>query len=109
MGKVEYYYYSGCELTREEYVEEMLKKVGKALFVKYYYEFKRQDSSNIGIITENYSDDSKRRRTGCAVSLFRQGLSDSALLNIANSKRLDESVRSIAKCIYSCEFDKVMI
>jgi len=108
MGNIEYYYHSGSEVTREEYVEEMLKRIGKAVFVKYYYEFKREDSSYFEFMTEDYSPGSKKRRAGCAVSLFRQELNGDALSNVAASQRVDEKTRRLARYVYSCEFGTVM-
>jgi len=106
MQQVEFYYLSGDEMTREEYVEAILCKIGKPIFVKYYDDFKRLDPDLYNVIAEDYTEASKKRRTGYAISLIRQGLAEDALLNIARSKKIGGEYSALAGCIYSCEFKK---
>ncbi len=103
---VEYYYIAGAEVTREEYVDMMLRKIGKEIFAKYYYDFRRLDFEVYSLINENYTEKSKKRRTSLAISLIRQGLAEDALLNIASAKKIDPVIARLARSIYSCEFHK---
>ena len=101
-----YYYRSYGTVTRDQYVEDTLKFIGKVVFVRYYYDFRRQDPGVYTVITEDYTEASKKRRTKYAISLFRQGLEKHALQNVMNSKRIERCYSDMAKSIYSCEFDK---
>ena len=103
--KGEFYYRSYGTLTKAQYVEDILTLIGKAVFVKYYYDFKRLDPGLYNVITEDYTEGSKKRRTKYAISLFRQGLEKEALLNVMNSKRIDKCYSQMAKSIFSCESD----
>ncbi len=100
----QYFYISGSQVTREEYVDVMLKKVGKEIFVKYYYDFRRLDPNVYTLISEDYTEKSKKRRTSVAISLIRQGLSEYALQNIANSKKVKPVAAKLARSIYFCDF-----
>ncbi|MBR1680916.1 hypothetical protein IJ707_03900 [bacterium] len=71
-------------------LERTLHSVGKAIFVKYYYFFKDDthysNSDLIEIISENYTDKSKKSRTGHARMIFRNNLNIEALEIIIKSK-----------------------
>lgn len=103
---VEYYYIAGAEVSRKEYVDIMLKKIGKEIFAKYYYDFRRLDPRVYSVITEEHTEGSKKRRTSMAISLIRQGLAGDALLNIAFAKKVDPAIARLARSIYSFEFNK---
>ena len=102
--EVEYYYISGGEVSRDEYIEIMLGKIGKEIFARYYYDFKREDPDLYKVIEEPYSISSKKRRTSYAISLFRQGLAKDALYKVAKAKRIDPVMARYAAAVYSCEF-----
>lgn len=106
--EVEYYYISGGEVSREEYIEIMLGKIGKEIFARYYYDFKRLDPDVYRVIEEPYSVSSKKRRTSYAISLFRQGLAKEALFKVATAKRIDPVMARYAAAVYSCEFREII-
>lgn len=100
----EYYYIDCGQVTRREYIEAMLDAVGKAIFAKYYWEFRREDVSMYYVIEENYSEYSKKKRTSYAVSLFRQGLAKEALEIVGKARRIDPVLSAHARALYFCEF-----
>lgn len=103
-NEFDYYYINCAQVTKEQYIEEMLDVVGKAIFAKYYWEFKTEDVSVYKLIEEKYSDYSKKRRTAHAISLFRQGLNKEALAVVASAKKIDPVLSAYARALYSCQF-----
>ena len=103
-NEAEYYYIDCGQVTRRGYIEAMLDVVGKAIFAKYYWEFRREDISLYYVIEENYSDYSKKKRISHAVSLFRQGLAKEALEMVGRAKKIDPVLSAHARALYSCEF-----
>lgn len=76
-------------------LERLLCAVGKQSFVKYYNYFKDENytSSHIlKIITEDYTDKSKRSRLGHARMIFNNKLNLEALKIIINSKVSEETI-----------------
>ena len=76
-------------------LDRLLNAVGKQTFIKYYNYFKdlTYNSSDIlDIITEDYTDKSKRSRLGHARMIFNEGLNKEALKIIINSN-VPESVK----------------
>ncbi len=100
----EYYYFDGTEVTREEFVEMTLDAVGKSVFSKYYYDFKRGDPEVYKLIEENYSDNSKKKRTYHAINLFAMGLQKDALVRVMHAQKIDPALAAHAKAVYSIEF-----
>lgn len=77
---------------------ELLNRVGKAVFVKYYNDFKTKSSQEcIKAISEPYTDKSKTSRTSKAKRIFRENMHGEALRLITESNRLDESIKTRAK------------
>lgn len=79
----------------EKYLENILNRVGKATFIKYYYEFKNlneleaSDRTVVEKIEENYTLKSKMSRTSKAKRIFREELEINALEIIINSPKVD--------------------
>lgn len=86
-------------------LDRLLNAVGKQTFIKYYNYFKdlTYNSSDIlDIITEDYTDKSKRSRLGHARMIFNEGLNKEALKIIINSN-VPEDIRNEAKKILEKE------
>lgn len=76
----------------------MLNCVGKAVFVKYYYDFKTKSNQEcIKAISEPYTAKSKATRTSKAKRIFRENMHGEALRIIIESNRIDEAVKKRAK------------
>lgn len=76
-------------------LERLLCTVGKQSFVKYYNYFKDENytsSDILKIITEDYTDKSKRSRLGHARMIFNNKLNLEALKIIINSKVSEETI-----------------
>ena len=76
-------------------LERLLCAVGKQSFVKYYNYFKDENytsSDILKIITEDYTDKSKRSRLGHARMIFNNKLNIEALKIIINSKVSEETI-----------------
>lgn len=86
-------------------LDRLLNAVGKRTFIKYYNYFKdlTYNSSDIlDIITEDYTDKSKRSRLGHARIIFNEELNKEALKIIINSN-VPEDIRNEAKKILEKE------
>lgn len=70
-------------------LQELFKSVGKQIFVKYYYYFKDSQNYTVAdvakIISEDYTEKSKRSRTGHARMIFNNGWNIEALKIILSS------------------------
>lgn len=85
-------------------VDRLLNSVGKAIFIKYYYNFKNHSRDYcIMAFTEEYTDKAKSSRTGHAQTIFRNGLEKEALKIIISSNRLDENIIQTARDILKQE------
>ena len=91
-------------LGEDEYIDEQIKKIGKRIFAKYYYEFKTLDSAVYECIEEDISEQSKIRRTRYAISLIKSGFSEKALRSIASSEKVDRETAALADSILTYEF-----
>lgn len=84
-------------------LQELFKAVGKQIFVKYYYYFK--DSRNysvsdiVDIIEEDYTEKSKRSRTGHARMIFNNCWNIEALKIISNSNVPIETIHECKKIL----------
>ena len=84
-------------------LQELFKAVGKQIFVKYYYYFK--DSRNysvsdiVDIIEEDYTEKSKRSRTGHARMIFNNSWNIEALKIISNSNVPIETIHECKKIL----------
>lgn len=89
----------------EKYLENILNRVGKRTFIKYYYDFKnlndleQSDKTVVEKIEENYTLKSKISRTSKAKRIFREGLEINALETIINSPKVDVCIIEKAKKI----------
>lgn len=78
-------------------LEKRLNAVGKAVFVKYYYIFANMDNADcIAMITENFTEKSKRSRTSHAKAIFREEKQFDALNMICDSPRVDKKIKKKA-------------
>lgn len=88
-------------LTRKMEVEDLLNRVGKRIFVKYYDDFKElamKDIPNVLVVEkihENFTQKSKNSRTAKAKRIFVEGKQIEALKVIVESNH--PSVRPIKK------------
>lgn len=81
------------DYTFEE-LNKVLCDVGKAIFVKYFYDFTRKDNV---LVNENFTEKSKSSRTSKARSIFARKQEYEALKNIVNSDHVDEEWRNKAQ------------
>ncbi|MEI8128831.1 MAG: HNH endonuclease [bacterium] len=85
-------------------LQELFKAVGKHIFVKYYYYFKDSDryltTDMLEIIKEDYTEKSKKSRTGHARMIFNNGWNIDALETIQKSNvapEIQQQARAILK------------
>ena len=79
-------------------VNELLKKIGKSLFVEYFNVFKSR-SDAYKYLPIKYSSSSRRLRTTYALQIFAKGLEVDALQVIVNSNRVDIKTKEKANKI----------
>lgn len=85
-------------------LEILLNKVGKQIFVDYYYVFKADQNPEEVLEREcHFTLNSCRSRCSSARAIFGQGLHLKALEQIASSGRLDMAVTKKAQDIWNCE------
>lgn len=87
--------------------EDLIAKVGKKFFIKYFYQLR--DWSTLDIldeITEDYSESSKTERIKNAKAIFSSNLDYMILLDIFNPSKssVDEQTRNNAKLILQKEY-----
>lgn len=87
----------------DEYIDEQIRKIGKRIFAKYYYDFKTLDPAVYMCIEEDISEASKIRRTRCAIALIKNGFSCEALRRIAASDKVDRETAALAESILTYE------
>ena len=89
-------------------LQELFKAVGKQIFVKYYYFFKDADNYSVSdmvkIIKEDYTEKSKRSRTGHARMIFNNGWNIEAL-KIILSSNLPQSIIEQSRKILNDELN----
>ena len=91
-------------MSEQTYLDDILNRVGKSTFIKYYYDFRTQDTSMIiRKMDEPFTDKSKRSRTSKAIRLFRENINLEALERIIASIRVDDITLQKAKEIYLFE------
>lgn len=86
-----------------EDLDTMLNKIGKRVFIEYYYIFKADDNPEDKLINEEFTLNSRRSRSSSARKIFRDGLQLSALTNIIQSPMLDEEILAKAKEVLAAE------
>lgn len=86
-----------------EDLDTMLNKIGKRIFVDYYYTFKIDDDPEDKLIDEDFTLNSRRSRSSSARRIFREGLHLEALKNIIQSSKLDEKIVEKAKNLLAAE------
>ena len=75
-----------------EYLEGLLNRVGKRVFLEYYFQFKSLSQPHVSnadivdIIVENFTLKSKQSRTSKAKRIFNEGLHLNALALIIESQ-----------------------
>jgi hypothetical protein len=74
-----------------DYVMDLLNRMGKAVFVDYYYVFKKDDSPEEKL-PHTFTLNSRRSRTSVARRIFRENLAIKALELIVSSSRLEDDV-----------------
>jgi hypothetical protein len=85
-------------------VYRLLNSIGKATFIKYYYNFKDKSRDYcIHAFEENFTNKAKSSKAGHAQMIFNRGWEKDALEIIVSSKRLDDFVIIKAKEILNSE------
>ena len=89
------------KITSSATLARLLKTIGMECFVNYYHHFADSNLSSADIIEqmhsrEGYTEKSCRGRLGKARKVIRDGLSIKALTLIADSGRIQDSVRGDA-------------
>ncbi len=81
-------------------LEERLNRVGKAVFVKYFYRFANLSHEECReMYTENFTKKSKRSRTALAKAIFREGQELEAIKIVCRSPEIDQHTRLNAEAI----------
>ncbi|MEQ8154488.1 MAG: DUF1413 domain-containing protein [Clostridiaceae bacterium] len=91
-----------AEDLNEESLEVLLNKIGKKIFIDYYYVFKK-DLNPEEELPENFTLNSRRSRSSSARKIFKNGWEIAALNNIVQSYRLDEDTLVNARAILEKE------
>lgn len=90
------------EEQSEEGLETLLNKIGKKIFVDYFYIFK-EDINPEEKLLDSFTLNSRRSRCSSARKIFKNDLVIDALKNILQSSRLDEVTLDAAKDILAKE------
>jgi FMN phosphatase YigB (HAD superfamily) len=86
-------------------LDRLLNSIGKATFVKYYYNFKNCSRDYcIGKFEESFTDKAKSSKTGHAQTIFRRNLEKDALIKISKSNRVDANAILNAQKILEMDF-----
>lgn len=88
-------------------LEVILNKIGKKIFVKYYYAFKSDDSPEEALVAEKFTIASRRSRSSSARWVFRNRLEVEALKSIIASDRVDIDTRHRAEEILTSEMKEM--
>lgn len=92
-----------ADYADNEDLDTMLNKIGKTIFIEYYYIFKADDNPEEKLIDEGFTLNSRRSRSSSARRIFRDNLQLAALRNIIQSSRLDEDTLAKAMDILEAE------
>lgn len=92
-------------MVDEKYLNDIINRVGKEVFIKYYYYLKNGHNQEVitKMINEPFTDKFKRSRVSKGIKLFKENLHLVALKSIINSKKLNADVIDKAKEIYEKE------
>lgn len=96
-------------------LEETLKAVGKAVFVKFYFDFKDMTISREQLAQKLFFENPKSKssqqgfRIQRARYIFKIGQELDALKLIAESARIDEDVKQQARCILQSELQSQLV
>ncbi|MTI70074.1 MAG: DUF1413 domain-containing protein [Firmicutes bacterium] len=93
------------EDKNNESLEKLLNKIGKTIFVEYFYIFE-EDNNPENKLPDSFTINSRRSRSSSARKIFKKGLEIDALKNILKSSRLDEDTLNTAKKILENELKK---
>ncbi len=86
-----------------ESLEMLLNKVGKKVFVDYYYILKEDDNPEVALSDTTYTLASRRSRCSTARKIFKEGLQIAALQLVIESARLGSETINKAKMIMEQE------
>ncbi|SMB82590.1 Antitoxin Phd_YefM, type II toxin-antitoxin system [Desulfonispora thiosulfatigenes DSM 11270] len=91
--------------ANDDSIEKLLNKIGKRIFVDYYYIFKEDNNPEEQLPSgdNGFSLNSRRSRSSSARKIFREDLEIDALENIVQSSRLDDITLTKARKILSQE------
>lgn len=88
-------------------VNRFLDIVGRTIFVKYYYVFEKMPKDDcLEMISEQYTESTKRKKILYAKKIFKEGLQIEVLKVIINSKKVNSHTREKASRILSAETKK---
>ncbi|NRD76599.1 hypothetical protein HPT25_03725 [Bacillus sp. BRMEA1] len=97
-------------------VEDLLNRVGKGIFVKYYEDFKELETKNVPNavvvekIQENFTQKSKNSRTAKAKRIFAEGKQIEALKLIVESNHPSvQPIKQMANELLRKELNKEII
>lgn len=93
----------GASPDSNENLETLINKVGKKIFVEYYYVFKDDDNPEEALKKEKFTLASRRSRSSTARKIFKEGMQIAALNNIISSARIGTSTINKAKEIIEKE------
>lgn len=88
-------------------LETLLNKIGKKIFVDYYYVFKQDNNPEVALEMEGFTIASRRSRSSSARSIFKNNLQIAALNSIIASDRVDLETIQKAKEILESETNDV--
>lgn len=93
----------GASPDSNENLETLINKVGKKIFVEYYYVFKDDANPEEALKKEKLTLASRRSRSSTARKIFKEGMQIAALNNIISSARIGTTTINRAKEIIEKE------
>lgn len=99
---------AGYQLPQKTSTIVLLRAIGMQFFIKYYNDFKKGMSPKdmLSVITENFTDNSKRNRCSTSNRIFRENRQTEALELITNAQDISQDTKNKAKVLLEQEKHK---
>ncbi len=88
----------------EASLANLLKGIGKRVFVQYYEEFRQENVPNTVFNGENFTEKSKNSRKSKARKIFKNGWERKALQMVLDSIKTNHEVKARAKVLLTLYF-----
>ncbi len=88
----------------EAALADLLKRIGKRVFVQYYEAFRQENIPNTIFNGENFTEKSKNSRKSKARKIFKNGWDRRALQMVVDSVKTNQEARARAKILLALYF-----